>query len=83
MKRYKLDYLFLLFLSIVVARCQPESPFTRIVCPGQEVWIDDQPQIETPVNFFPMTKKLRKGQKITIRAMNETKVVTEFSISIR
>lgn len=47
-----------------------------------EVLIDDQPQIETPVNFFPITKKLRKGQKITIKAMNGTGIVAESSISI-
>jgi hypothetical protein len=42
-----------------------------------EVLIDDRSQIETPVNFYPMTEKLRKGQKVTIRIVNEKGIIDE------
>ncbi len=47
-----------------------------------EVLIDGQPLIETPVNFFPLTEKLRERQKIGIRAMNGKEVIAAFSVVV-
>ncbi len=47
-----------------------------------EVLINGQHLIETPVNFFPVTEKLRKGQKITVKAVDGMEVVSEFSTFI-